>query len=126
MLRNLLLNRSPARSALLIGVLLLVGACALAPTPDATSNAIPLPTNGGVNACAGVGFTGSVVLAVRDGKTLGRFADGREKPIFWPPRFTLVEDASLWRIVTPDGRLFATSGEDITAFMLLDLVPSST
>jgi len=59
-----------------------------------------------------------VVLEVRDGKTLGRFAGGRERPIFWPPGFTLVEDASLWRIVTPDGRLFATSGEDITAFML--------
>jgi hypothetical protein len=88
------------------------------PSPPATRLAIPLPTNLGADACAGVGFTGDVVLIAKDGDLLSRYTlTGVLAPTYWPPGSTMVEDPPLWRILNPEGQLLATSGEDITPFL---------
>ena len=52
--------------------------------------AIPLPTNLGADACAGVGFTGNVLLDVKDGAVVGHYTLTRVlAPIYWPMGFTL-------------------------------------
>lgn len=70
-----------------------------------------------MNACAGVGIDGPIILEIFDGVTTGRLENGRRLPILWSEGFTAVEDPPPWRILDPRGRVFATFGQDISGRM---------
>lgn len=99
--------------------IVLAGCVAPAPTsePAPTAISIALPTTGPMDSCAGVQWDGPMVLEVHGGTTVARRPVGDPLRIFWPPGFTARSDGAIWRILDARAKVFASSNEDITAYL---------
>lgn len=120
--------RLPARRVLwpsLVNVCLtlLVAACGNGPPPSelpkppASASVFALATTGPLDACAGVLLEGPIILQIKDGASLAHRAGGTSLPIFWPDNFTARFDGAIWRVLDAQGKVFASSGENISDYM---------
>jgi hypothetical protein len=82
-------------------------------TPTQTATVLPLATTGFMDACAGEGFNGPVILVAKGDTIYGRFPGGGTVEVYWPNHFTALFDPDFTKILRPDGSTFATAGEDI-------------
>ena len=85
--------------------------------PSASRSVLALPTTGPLDACAGVQFDGPFILKIEDGATVAHRAVGTSLPILWPNNFTARFDGAIWRVFDARGKVFASSGEDISDYL---------